>query len=154
MLLGGLWHGAGWGFVVWGGLHGAYLTINHIWRRQNYSLPSYLAGTITFAAVVIAWVFFRADGFEQASAILTAMFGGGSDPFAVDLVSSDPAMFYPAMLLLPCAAFITWGGIDAMSLSEQLASTKYGALILACLAAVSIAMIFSAGSYEFIYFQF
>lgn len=85
MLLGGLWHGASWTFVVWGGLHGVFLAVNHGWR----SLP--LSGrlryrpwwrrtslAITFLCVVVAWVFFRAETFEAALRILAAMFGGGN----------------------------------------------------------------------------
>src|SRR3954454_14507383 len=62
MLLGGLWHGAAWNFVIWGGLHGAYLCLNHLWRawRGDGGRPSMLAKVLcwalTFFAVVIAWV--------------------------------------------------------------------------------------------------
>src|SRR3954452_20382460 len=66
MLLGGLWHGAAWNFVIWGGLHGFYLCINHLWHRwrgerATTSAAARLASwAATFLAVVIAWVFFRA----------------------------------------------------------------------------------------------
>ena len=87
MLLGGLWHGAGWTFVIWGGLHGLYLIINHTWhglRRRlgqdpdrPLSRPAYLASVVlTFLAVSVAWVFFRADSFGNALSIVHAMFGG------------------------------------------------------------------------------
>lgn len=83
MLLGGLWHGAGWTFVVWGGLHGMYLVINHAWTgaRQHFGLPSgrgwtrFLAWVTTFLAVVVAWVFFRAASLDAAFSILAAMTG-------------------------------------------------------------------------------
>ena len=68
MLLGGLWHGAGWTFIFWGGLHGFYLVINHLYRSIRMSLGHNLkndswllrgAGwSMTFIAVVISWVFF------------------------------------------------------------------------------------------------
>lgn len=69
MLLGGLWHGAGWTYVLWGGLHGAYLCANHGWlhlrkKFQLKSLPKPLAIGLTFLAVIIAWVPFRAGTFE------------------------------------------------------------------------------------------
>jgi alginate O-acetyltransferase complex protein AlgI len=79
MLLGGLWHGAGWNFVVWGGLHGAYLAINHGWRawrgdQLSDSRAVRITSTIvTFIAVMVAWVFFRAESFAAAWKILTAM---------------------------------------------------------------------------------
>ena len=82
MLLGGLWHGAGWTFVIWGGLHGAYLMINHLWRALPFyskvkSLPFYgfMSWLLTFIAVVVAWVYFRAESASSASNILSSMFG-------------------------------------------------------------------------------
>ena len=85
MLLGGLWHGAGWTFVFWGGLHGIYLVINHLYRSVRQSLGHNLKNDgwllqgigwlTTFIAVVISWVFFRANSFETAISILKSMFG-------------------------------------------------------------------------------
>jgi alginate O-acetyltransferase complex protein AlgI len=69
MLLGGLWHGAGWTYVLWGGLHGTFLCINHAWfgLRKKFSIPAIpkpLAILLTFLVVVTAWVPFRAGAFE------------------------------------------------------------------------------------------
>jgi D-alanyl-lipoteichoic acid acyltransferase DltB (MBOAT superfamily) len=85
MLLGGFWHGAGWTFVVWGALHGSYLAINHGWRalreRLGFAPGSggragrLAAGAITFLAVVVAWVFFRAADVTTAVEMLKAMAG-------------------------------------------------------------------------------
>ncbi len=75
MLLGGLWHGAGWTFVVWGGLHGVYLSINHAWRKLEISLPKTISWVITFLAVVFGWVLFRASSFGDAIALLKTMIG-------------------------------------------------------------------------------
>jgi hypothetical protein len=86
MLLGGLWHGAGWTFVIWGGLHGAYLVCNHLWRQwrgpaagTSAYLPSWArlwAGRlITLFFVVVAWVFFRAASLDSAVTVLAAAFG-------------------------------------------------------------------------------
>ncbi|MGH8500878.1 MAG: MBOAT family O-acyltransferase [Gammaproteobacteria bacterium] len=71
MLLGGLWHGAGWTFVFWGFLHGAYLVINHMWHRVwrrpiNTWWSIGLARLVTLMAVMVAWVFFRAESFGGA----------------------------------------------------------------------------------------
>ncbi|NEP42672.1 MAG: MBOAT family protein, partial [Okeania sp. SIO2H7] len=71
--LGGLWHGAGWTFVVWGGLHGVYLVIDRQWREFNIKLPSILSWLITFIAVVFGWVLFRANNFRDAIALLQTM---------------------------------------------------------------------------------
>jgi len=75
MLLGGLWHGAGWTFVVWGGWHGLLLSINHGWRKLGIPLPKILGWTITFAAVVFGWVLFRAQSIHDGIEMVQAMLG-------------------------------------------------------------------------------
>jgi len=92
MLLGGLWHGAHWNFVIWGALHGMYLVLNHLWR---YMFPAWsqkrgLGGLLTsmfswgatLLAVMVAWVFFRAQSTEAAIAILSSM--SNPESFAID----------------------------------------------------------------------
>jgi alginate O-acetyltransferase complex protein AlgI len=84
MLLGGLWHGAAWTFVVWGGLHGTYLLVNHAWRAHQGPSPErsrvpgagYAARLLTFTCVVVGWVLFRADTLETAAAMIRSMAGG------------------------------------------------------------------------------
>lgn len=85
MLLGGLWHGAAWTFVVWGALHGTYLCINHAYRKlpERYRLESLMPARpskaisigITFVAVVVAWVYFRAHDISSAHTMLAGMAG-------------------------------------------------------------------------------
>lgn len=74
MLLIGLWHGAGWTFVIWGGIHGVLLLINHEWRRLKIQLPKPLCWGMTFLAVTLAWVFFRASDSTAAYQIIRTMF--------------------------------------------------------------------------------
>jgi hypothetical protein len=84
MALCGLWHGAGWTFVIWGGLHGIYLIVNHAWQglrgmlglTRSSRLGHAAARGLTFVAVVVAWVFFRAQSFSAASTMLSSMFLG------------------------------------------------------------------------------
>ena len=80
MGLGGLWHGAAWTFVAWGGLHGLYLCINHAWINYGPPIPQRLmrpanivAFLLTFLAFVVAWVFFRADSLGSALFVLSRM---------------------------------------------------------------------------------
>jgi alginate O-acetyltransferase complex protein AlgI len=81
MLLGGLWHGAGWTFVIWGGLHGLYLMINHAWRNLKQRMgwgdggkwSNLGSGALTFLAVVVGWVFFRSDNLATALQVLSGM---------------------------------------------------------------------------------
>lgn len=87
MVLGGLWHGANWTFVIWGALHGLYLVINHAWRSvfgkwlPVRGIPGksyrFAAAALTFVCVVIAWIFFRADSFNAAVLLLKGCFGYG-----------------------------------------------------------------------------
>lgn len=75
MFLGGLWHGAGWTFVVWGGLHGLYLVIDRQWQRLHIKLPWFLAWFITFFAVVMSWILFRSTSFQDAAFMIEAATG-------------------------------------------------------------------------------
>lgn len=84
MLLGGLWHGANWTFILWGMLHGVYLCIDHAWKRflkqKGLAFESryhyWLARMLTFLAVIVSWVLFRAETLSGAGRILAGMFGG------------------------------------------------------------------------------
>jgi alginate O-acetyltransferase complex protein AlgI len=84
MLLGGLWHGASWMFVIWGGLHGIYLIINHAFRfvkrqlgeeRMSVRLTSRVFSLLVFPAVMISWVFFRSESWTGARVMLRTMMG-------------------------------------------------------------------------------
>src|SRR5882672_505706 len=124
MLLGGLWHGAGWTFVVWGGLHGLYLIVNHAWRAARarwlagISLPDSLAlwlgRLLTFLAVVVAWVFFRAETLPAATAILEGMAGLNG------ITKADPYWFGAPQLRWLAAMFvIAWGLPNAQQLLHR-----------------------------------
>jgi alginate O-acetyltransferase complex protein AlgI len=88
MLLGGLWHGAGWTFVIWGALHGLYLTVNHAFRAlvgeerlarlQGRAVYAWASWALTLLAVVLAWVFFRAETLGGALRMVQAMSGWGT----------------------------------------------------------------------------
>ena len=85
MIIGGLWHGAGWTFVIWGALHGIYLVINHVWAAIlcQFGIESirkligyrFFAWFITFLSVVISWVLFRAETLDAAVEIFIGMAG-------------------------------------------------------------------------------
>jgi D-alanyl-lipoteichoic acid acyltransferase DltB (MBOAT superfamily) len=72
-VLGGLWHGATWMFVIWGAMHGAALVIHRFWRAFGHPLPPVLAWIVTFMFVNVAWVFFRAKTLDDALRILHGM---------------------------------------------------------------------------------
>jgi D-alanyl-lipoteichoic acid acyltransferase DltB (MBOAT superfamily) len=96
MLLGGLWHGAAWTFVIWGGLHGGWLALER-WLAETGHRPKALANPwvgrlVTFHVVCLGWVFFRASGVDEASDILGRIFGGSAEaalnPMVVVVVAS------------------------------------------------------------------
>jgi len=73
-IIGGLWHGAGWTFVFWGFLHGFALVVHRAWSKLDFKLWTWLAWFITFNFINIAWVFFRAKGWDDAIKVLGSMF--------------------------------------------------------------------------------
>jgi D-alanyl-lipoteichoic acid acyltransferase DltB (MBOAT superfamily) len=112
MLLGGLWHGAGWNFLIWGGLHGGYLVVNHLWRgdgARRFVWPPFVSWSITFVAVVLAWIFFRAATLGGAWRMLTGLFGlqDGSaayvSPGVIRVMDLPLLIGAPALLLIGAA---------------------------------------------------
>jgi D-alanyl-lipoteichoic acid acyltransferase DltB (MBOAT superfamily) len=87
MLLGGFWHGAGWTFILWGGMHGLFLTINHLWRSfvislginkfEGLLLYKILCWLLTFGCVLLGWVMFRSDSLAAALLIYKSLIASG-----------------------------------------------------------------------------
>jgi len=174
MLLGGLWHGAAWTFVVWGGLHGAYLQVNHAWRRQVERSPRLQAGlarfpraaslcfwALTFVAVVVAWVVFRAESFSGFAHMLEGMFLG-SRTLDAGLVDARTAFYVCFGLLL---AFLARNSQELFSgVSVRLTApggvldrpffhgARVGSLLFLVVSLTLISV--SWGTNEFIYFNF
>lgn len=116
MVLGGLWHGAGWNFVIWGALHGAFLVANHSWQKIRSPLPldlsrrvtSVFGVTLTFTCVVFAWVYFRAPDLVSANRIVLGMIGlhGIAIPEAM---ASRLSFFWPVLQDLGVREFLGGG---------------------------------------------
>lgn len=111
MALGGLWHGAGWVFMIWGTLHGIFLVINHLWRGLRARLPRLdrtcatpIASIgfllLTQFCVVLAWVPFRSNGIKMAKRVLSGMFGAHHATAAASF--ADPGL----MLLLVALGYL------------------------------------------------
>ena len=173
MLLGGLWHGAAWTFVVWGGLHGLYLQVNHAWRHRLEKSPrlqgalarhariaAFAGWALTFLAVVVAWVFFRAESFGGSANMLTGMFTGSA---AIDAQLVDAhtvayiALGLAIALFLPNSQQLLTGAGESLLL--RLAAPRpfmqgvhAGSLVFLIVALVLISA--SWGTNEFIYFNF
>ena len=149
-MLGGLWHGANWTFVVWGVLHGVYLTVERIWGidrldRSGMSLfEKWARGVVTFHLVCLAWVFFRAPtatfAFDVIKRIVTLAPG--------ESVSGLPLLWLGAILAVQIAkARVDVGGIS-LRFPHMARWAAYVCLFLL------IRVLIGGPSPEFIYFQF
>jgi len=177
MLLGGLWHGASWTFVIWGGLHGAYLVVNHGWRwfAGRNRAPGAVAGSgtfigraaasaITMLCVVVAWVPFRAGSVHEAGNMISSMFGGGGNVPSVALEPEQVqqwvwlVVFLLVAKLLPNSQELVDGRLARRfdGVSMQHARRLMGVLVGAgAVVIVLMAMISESRSVtEFIYFNF
>lgn len=160
MFLGGLWHGAGWTFIFWGVLHGCFICINHLWRKTKLCLPKIVNWLITFNAVNIAWIFFRADSFDKAIQICKAMVDINNFylPYSSKLSHYINAFGNEGVMLLRSGAFfeiLFFGLLSIMVLSYESIiekSLKFSVAIFAILLCYSV-LNFSNIS-EFLYFQF
>ncbi|MEZ6011346.1 MAG: MBOAT family O-acyltransferase [Hyphomonas sp.] len=181
MLLGGLWHGAAWTFVIWGGLHGAYLTVNHMFNSMVKgsgfetglsSLPvRFLGWALTFFAVCFAWIFFRAENLEAANNVVRGFLGfnGVNIPPGLNVFLDLPPKFATKT---PAASSLFTDGSQWRTLVEAICFTLLGLVVAfsqtkergsqrARLIAVVVvigfviqAIFFGVASEEFIYFQF
>jgi D-alanyl-lipoteichoic acid acyltransferase DltB (MBOAT superfamily) len=156
MLLGGLWHGAGWNFVLWGGLHGLLLVVHRRFGRRPRRVEGpFRAGDVLrvllfFHAVCLLWVFFRAPDFGDALRILERLFTGS-------YLAAWPIL--PTLVVGLCAALHVLERIVRLRLPRIRAALGEGAfggavegLALGVIAALAIAT--SGVGAEFIYFQF
>lgn len=69
-LIGGIWHGAGWNFIVWGALHGTAMVGHHLWKKLNWHLHSLVAWFLTFNFIHLTWIFFRASSIQDAKTMI------------------------------------------------------------------------------------
>ncbi len=106
-VLGGLWHGAAWTFVVWGMLHGLGVVVVGLWHRTGVRLPYGLAWGMTFLFLMITWVFFRARTMADAFTVLRAMVGISQQPFRVpDLVGSGTSAAMSALVVVAALVIV------------------------------------------------
>jgi alginate O-acetyltransferase complex protein AlgI len=146
MLLGGLWHGANWTFIIWGAYHGVLLLLYHRFSRPWDALPAGVRRTLFFLLVVIGWVFFRAADLAMAEHLLTTMFV----PAVETASEADPTF----LLLLTGAAWWAMAGPNA---AQALANYQWKPLhgfVCAALFGVCLALMAGGRNSPFLYFQF
>lgn len=157
MLLGGLWHGAAWTFVIWGALHGLALVLHKIWveRSSLEELRTRLAGsalwavagwTTTMLVVGVCWVFFRSPDLETAIRYLGGMFVGGTGVSLSEMRTAAVALAVLAVVDLP--QVIGRSHTAVLAWTAPLRGLLYAALVLI------LAMNQGGADVPFIYFQF
>ena len=158
MLLGGLWHGAGVNFILWGALHGAALCVHKLWRVRHPAPARSAVGRVlsvaaTFCFVCLCWVFFRAQSLGQALAVLRKLFvwSGGVQHMYTWAIAAPVLL---ALATLWCAVFcrdsdgVIHGELPAFRLG-----TFAGTLGFALLVGFALILMYT-GANPFIYFQF
>jgi len=152
-LLGGLWHGAAWTFVVWGALHGAGLCWLRVRRREGRRpLPPPVAWSITFVFVVTTWVFFRAASLPDAFAMLRAMAGFGHAAAAANALAVAVQGTIPAAFALVAGLVVVAMPRNSNSMTRELSASW---LAGAATSAVLVAAILQFGHVApFLYFNF
>ena len=162
MVIAGVWHGAGWTFVVFGALHGLGLVVNHVWRKYKLWMPRVLGYVLMWVLILTANVFFRAESVGDAVKVLYAMAGGNGIAWPGKVAAFVSAHFGIALagetihipekkifLLALCLLFLC---PSSMKLYKMFSPNKKWLLFMFVLI-VFITNFFSAGT-EFIYFQF
>ncbi len=163
MLLGGLWHGASWNFVIWGGIHGAALIVNHQWnkcrikKKMNNFNDSFFIKMLTpfsilstFFIVTLAWVFFRASDINDAMLIISKALDFTSYSF-----SGLTNKFYVAKGIA-LITFVLMVEITSMNtfIKKAYENNEYLAITCSALVLLLIFLLGSFGNNSFIYFQF
>ncbi|MBI2438536.1 MAG: MBOAT family protein [Lentisphaerae bacterium] len=153
MLLGGLWHGASWNFVIWGGIHGAALGLERLLGKKAIyqGLPRPLRVALTFLIVLVAWVFFRASDLPSAIQYLGHMLGFGA--VAANAALLGGVLYQPYYLgVFFCAAAVTFLAPQTWDFTRTITGAK-AALILILLL-LALAVLATQAYNPFIYFIF
>jgi alginate O-acetyltransferase complex protein AlgI len=158
MLLGGLWHGAGWNFVAWGALHGIGLATNHLWQdvlgKRRFQLPSIVGIFMTLIFVLVAWVPFRAESMSDAAAIWGAMIGFSTSSSGAAILDGSCLLWIGPMmviaLLMPNTQEVMQGSAGWLRWRPEPMWAAASGLAVGA----AVAVILSGGASEFLYFKF
>jgi alginate O-acetyltransferase complex protein AlgI len=152
MLLGGMWHGASWNFIIWGGIHGAMLAFERTQGKDSFyaRLPGPVKVAITFVIVLFTWVFFRAADLPSALAYCGSMLGmgGGSNSMLLGGLLYQP---YYLMGLALCG-IIVWFTPQTWDWTRRITPAK--AVVILALFVLSLVVLTTQAYNPFIYFIF
>ena len=142
MFLGGLWHGAAWTFVVWGGIHGLGLAVERAtgWRPHTRA-QQWLGRVLTFHLVCFAWIFFRADSFSRAGDVLTRLFDawGQSSPLVTTSVVLAILVGIVGQYLRPVAVGRLLGSFGRLNVVAQSACVAVALTVINTLGPTGVA---------------
>lgn len=154
MVIGGLWHGASWNFVIWGAIHGGMLSFERMMGKDSFYalMPRPLKIAITFVIVLITWVFFRSETLDVALRYLAVMFGAGPalQPTAW-IAESEMLRNFNVIQFVICAV-AAWAMPNTQTILHRFVWWK--ALIGLALFVLAMSMMFTRGHSPFLYFQF
>lgn len=153
MVIGGLWHGASWNFIIWGAIHGGMLSFERMMGKKSFygALPHTLKVVITFFILLITWVFFRAENFEVSMRYLTVMFGGGIQHATSALLEAEMLRGFNMSQFAICIV-VAWFLPNTQTILHRFVLWK--ALFGLLLFIVAVAAMFTRGHSPFLYFQF
>jgi alginate O-acetyltransferase complex protein AlgI len=153
MVIGGLWHGAQWTFVIWGAMHGLMLSWERLTASRGWfkGVPRPLKIAFTFTIVLFTWVFFRAENFDVAWRYLSAMFGFTSLAATAPLLEARMLSDFNVIQIL-IASFVAFIMPNTQTILRTFVPWKgvVGLLLLM----LSVAIMFARGHSPFLYFQF
>ncbi|HUW99583.1 MAG: MBOAT family protein [Phycisphaerae bacterium] len=153
MLLGGLWHGAAWTFVIWGGIHGAFLAIERfLGKAAPYrAMPRPLRVALTFLIILVGWVFFRSADLPSALEYLGALVGLGGRADGAGLIGG--LIYQPYYLVtFAAAAFVTWACPQTWDFTRRITWPKVFWILL--MLGLAVAVLSTQAFNPFIYFIF
>jgi alginate O-acetyltransferase complex protein AlgI len=153
MLLGGLWHGASWNFVIWGGIHGGMLAFERAQGKESFyrKLPHPARVALTFGIVCISWVFFRAKTLGQAGTYLRSLVGASPTTAASDAVAGVIYTPYHAVLFV-VAALVVWALPNTWAFTTRLSVPRAASAMAVLL--LSVLLMWTQTTNPFLYFQF
>jgi alginate O-acetyltransferase complex protein AlgI len=150
MVLGGLWHGANWTFIIWGAWHGGILALERALKGRRKPFSAWLTIPGTMLLVVIGWVFFRSENFEGATRVLKGMFGLNGFSISDALAFQITGLEITALI----AAFVaSYAGVWWAS-REKTARMTWGLWLIPMLFIIALSRMLSQSFSPFLYFQF
>lgn len=159
-LIGGLWHGASWMFVIWGALHGAALVLHRVWNELGFKMRPLVGWFATFMFINFTWVFFRAETLSDATKVLTGMVGGLSFVDFLDLKFVMPVYSFLSdnfQLIYVLVAFFSVLVLRNSSEYFQKGRVNFRIMIISGLILALVFLLYfheSTSESQFLYFNF